>query len=566
LLETTGNNKKLNITMANKPLLSAPKKPNPTRTVQCLMDLLDKNVGSKRKRNEAKDGRVDSGKQRFQQGSSSSSLPSRTTTAAAMTGAAAKKKPTITAVVDVFGGINSGSFSLLGLVSSAKTKTANTKGLRLQPAASSLVDSTKHQRSQPTATMPNLSSKPPTGVSIQHSALLVKASTTQLVVGEENAVIHNGPTSSLNPKESSTSSQSSSTVVLAKKRKILPLGCGYVVPKIRPPPPSSYYSSSKTSAAAAVSKTDAMAFGKQLLPNDVAVAANNNFHNTAAKKKATMEAQPFRMGTFVQSLSLSSSTSSSSRRRPKRDLKQLAVHTDPPPDGDETAREGQYTILVQELDNNTCVESSTSMHAPSVQPPDQPVKRISALDVMPLLTDAANHTATAASARARNNKPKENFVRLNLRNTSGACRGSRKSSTNKKLKYRKSSTRFAAKNKIPGDETIDAAARLTTVEGIDPVDDFIDGTFAPKTDDTTTKKQRQATTMHLCKGHQEPCKLLKVKKTGPNKGRQFYVCPCPRSEQCDHFQWADDTQQVCTLLGSATCEEESKRYSLVIFT
>ncbi|PVD24879.1 hypothetical protein C0Q70_15369 [Pomacea canaliculata] len=47
----------------------------------------------------------------------------------------------------------------------------------------------------------------------------------------------------------------------------------------------------------------------------------------------------------------------------------------------------------------------------------------------------------------------------------------------------------------------------------------------------------------LCKGHQEPCVLRTVKKLGPNKGKQFYVCARPeghsynKEARCDYFQW-----------------------------
>ena len=33
---------------------------------------------------------------------------------------------------------------------------------------------------------------------------------------------------------------------------------------------------------------------------------------------------------------------------------------------------------------------------------------------------------------------------------------------------------------------------------------------------------------------------LTVQKEGPNKGRQFHVCPKPQSEQCGFFQWAGE--------------------------
>lgn len=35
--------------------------------------------------------------------------------------------------------------------------------------------------------------------------------------------------------------------------------------------------------------------------------------------------------------------------------------------------------------------------------------------------------------------------------------------------------------------------------------------------------------------------LRSVQKDGPNKGRQFYVCGKPRGQQCQFFQWADET-------------------------
>ncbi|XP_077984910.1 DNA-(apurinic or apyrimidinic site) endonuclease 2-like isoform X2 [Glandiceps talaboti] len=47
----------------------------------------------------------------------------------------------------------------------------------------------------------------------------------------------------------------------------------------------------------------------------------------------------------------------------------------------------------------------------------------------------------------------------------------------------------------------------------------------------------------LCKGHKEPCVLRTVKKSGPNQGKQFYVCTKPEGPKsnpearCDHFQW-----------------------------
>jgi len=47
----------------------------------------------------------------------------------------------------------------------------------------------------------------------------------------------------------------------------------------------------------------------------------------------------------------------------------------------------------------------------------------------------------------------------------------------------------------------------------------------------------------LCKGHKEPCVLRTVKKDGPNKGKQFWVCCKPDGPKnhpdarCDYFVW-----------------------------
>ena len=49
----------------------------------------------------------------------------------------------------------------------------------------------------------------------------------------------------------------------------------------------------------------------------------------------------------------------------------------------------------------------------------------------------------------------------------------------------------------------------------------------------------------LCEGHREPCVRRKVKKDGPNFGKEFFVCARPAGSKdntaarCDHFQWAD---------------------------
>ena len=52
-------------------------------------------------------------------------------------------------------------------------------------------------------------------------------------------------------------------------------------------------------------------------------------------------------------------------------------------------------------------------------------------------------------------------------------------------------------------------------------------------------------TAPLCKGHNEQCVLRTVKKDGPNKGKQFFVCNRPEghssnpNSRCDFFLWVD---------------------------
>ncbi len=137
---------------------------------------------------------------------------------------------------------------------------------------------------------------------------------------------------------------------------------------------------------------------------------------------------------------------------------------------------------------------------------------------------------------------KENFVRLNLKNHAGACRGARNKA--KMNKWRKFTSKTAPEGdqndkKTSDDEEAPVPVRKEKTApsgGVDPLDDYLDGVFRAKIVDDAPK----------CARHQLPCSLRTVKKTGGNKGRKFYSCSMPRGEQCDHFQWAEDTLQVRT--------------------
>ena len=158
----------------------------------------------------------------------------------------------------------------------------------------------------------------------------------------------------------------------------------------------------------------------------------------------------------------------------------------------------------------------------------------------------------------------DNFVRQNLKNSAGACRGAR----NKKLF--KGGRRFGRNNdnneewkksrsenkKYTTSQT--SASYSSRMTGMDPLDEYLDGEFDGVSDDTkqqpqgnqTKKKVKRASKTQddgtpICARHQRPCKLITVKKnTSGNKGRKFYACSMPRGEQCDHFQWAEDTIEV----------------------
>lgn len=209
---------------------------------------------------------------------------------------------------------------------------------------------------------------------------------------------------------------------------------------------------------------------------------------------------------------------------------------------------------------------------------------------------ATNDTAgvTTKRRKATNN---DNFVKLNLRNSAGSCRGAR----NKKGKRggsryggrgsngRGGSSYNSQKPYSVGNGSDDendsdndwksrrrekSGVRLVqnSSAGIDPLDDYLDGTYkvgqkkqnsdgksssaskesAESTssanakmtadEEQASKTKARADQIPRCTRHQRPCKLLTVKKSNTgNKGRKFYVCGLPKGEQCDFFQWEDDT-------------------------
>ena len=166
----------------------------------------------------------------------------------------------------------------------------------------------------------------------------------------------------------------------------------------------------------------------------------------------------------------------------------------------------------------------------------------------------------------------DNFIRQNLRNSAGSCRGARNKRSRKRHRWHQNQHMTKEHDENQANETLAkptmetnpirkessndntygvlTASRLT---GLDPLDDFLDGVFHPRQAQkgpaaTVGMVDSQHHNAPQCPRHHLPCKLLKVKKsTTGNKGRSFFACSMPRGEQCDFFQWADDTVQVCGL-------------------
>jgi DEAD/DEAH box helicase/GRF zinc finger len=167
-------------------------------------------------------------------------------------------------------------------------------------------------------------------------------------------------------------------------------------------------------------------------------------------------------------------------------------------------------------------------------------------------------TAETGATASRRNTNKGNYVRLNLRNKAGSCRGARNVKARSKAAHQREQLKQQRNNRAAEDNndsngfggggggSFTAAAPLAATNGLDTIDDYVDGVLqAPPSTSRSSKQRARSSAIPLCRGHSQPCKRLVVKKTGPNKGRVFFVCGGARGEQCHHFEWADDTVQVC---------------------
>ena len=140
-----------------------------------------------------------------------------------------------------------------------------------------------------------------------------------------------------------------------------------------------------------------------------------------------------------------------------------------------------------------------------------------------------------------------------LKSASGS--GKRKSSQQESVKQKKLSLYFVK----TGHNDIKQEVKQGTCQdqsATKPVDDFsgkeellIHKTVAPPPCKGLNKDWQQLLKgpqkPPLCEGHQEPCVRRKVKKDGPNFGKEFFVCARPAGSKsnmaarCNHFQWVD---------------------------
>lgn len=106
--------------------------------------------------------------------------------------------------------------------------------------------------------------------------------------------------------------------------------------------------------------------------------------------------------------------------------------------------------------------------------------------------------------------------------------------------------------KMAGDDKSETPETDKAAKGVETIDDQSDVKLLKSV--STDSRLLQANQwkslfkgpapLPLCKGHNEPCVLRTVRKTGRNQHRQFYVCARPQGlstdpkARCDHFEWA----------------------------
>ena len=239
--------------------------------------------------------------------------------------------------------------------------------------------------------------------------------------------------------------------------------------------------------------------------------------------------------------------------------------------GSACSGEASPTAVAPRKVSSTTTTTTTTTFQPEQRRPSsawQDIPRPLVLQNKEAISAFSSLGSSTSSSQSRK-ADQGNFVRLNLRNAAGACFGARNKKAKRKaalLRERQQQERYSKNQQeqqcnddnetITNTRLLGNTVRPVSRTGVDPVDDYLDGVYTTATSTSSSnsssssnnsnkKKKKREDVIPKCSGHQRPCKLLTVKKTtSGNKGRPFYCCSFPRGEQCDYFEWADDTVEA----------------------
>ena len=256
---------------------------------------------------------------------------------------------------------------------------------------------------------------------------------------------------------------------------------------------------------------------------------------TQSDKKETASLAVTQPSSTLPSASSSSSLRLGLRLGPKQPRKRLLDHSlsRTLPEAVLTAKIASPSSTDNDDGNKIVASGKSMMQIEEVKKPEKD---------HPSLDEAIPEIPTKTRKHPANN---DNFVRLNLRNSAGACRGARNKKRFRRNRFQRSTeernTEWKGSEKSSSSGSQQYVSRMT---GLDPLDEYLDGVFHKK-EPTNAKAAGHQEDAPKCARHQRTCKLVVVKKnTTGNKGRKFYACSMPRGEQCNHFQWADDTVEA----------------------
>ena len=193
-------------------------------------------------------------------------------------------------------------------------------------------------------------------------------------------------------------------------------------------------------------------------------------------------------------------------------------------------------------------------HASWYNPQEHAQLKAEAGDNLRIQQEIKRYSKSTKTSSSSSSGINDNYVKLDLRNSAGSCRGARNLKKVNKQKAWRAKYRFGKSdgptNAGEDGETIGQEVKRGKTKvyndnnekyfiakngGVDPLDDFMDGVFSSK-----GKKCGV-----VCTRHSRPCKLMTVKRNHKgNKGRKFYVCSMPVGEKCDFFKWEEDTVEV----------------------